>query len=177
MINIPQNFKTSSVAIKPPKIVKVIRKKQNNFPETPWWSPTHDSDRYYSSMLNDKQYIYSFLTPSSALNCFNFLKKFKEINKRYPDLSDGTKIRVKDTMQNNFDIYMHDETIWAIKDKCLTNNIGLVGITYFDYTFVESFLGQKNVFNLSISAVDLLENETIDKEKQIEHFNYLLDID
>jgi hypothetical protein len=175
MINSPGKLR-SSVGVKQPKILKVIRKVE---PATngmgPWWSMAPKDDRYYSSMLNDKQYIYSFLTPASAENCLSFLKKFKEVNKRYPDLSDE-RLKIRKPNQSDFNIYIQDETIWSLKERCLCNNIGLVGITFFEYTYVDSFLGQKNVFNLSISAIDLLENESLDKEGQIEHFNYLLDI-
>jgi hypothetical protein len=46
---------------------------------------------------------------------------------------------------------------------------------FADYTFIDSFLGQKNVFNLSISAIDLLEDISLDNSEHIEHLNYLLD--
>ena len=58
----------------------------------------------------------------------------------------------------------------------MLNNIGLLAINEFDYTFVDFFLGRRNVFNLSMSAVDLLEDEKINRAKQVEHYNYLLEI-
>jgi len=67
--------------VKPPSILKVIRKKELN---TTWW--TSGNEYYYSSFLNDRQHIYSFLNISAAKNCHSFLKKFKEVNKFYPDL-------------------------------------------------------------------------------------------
>ena len=58
----------------------------------------------------------------------------------------------------------------------MLNNIGLLAINEFDYTFVDFFLGKRNVFTLSMSAVDLLEDEKFNRAKQVEHYNYLLDI-
>ena len=44
-----------------PKIIKVIRKKEV-FNDSIWWSPRHGKDKFYSSIVNEKQYIYSFLS-------------------------------------------------------------------------------------------------------------------
>jgi hypothetical protein len=51
-----------------------------------------------------------------------------------------------------------------------------MGISSFEYTFYEKYLSQKNVFNISMSAIDLLENESISQIEHIDNLNYLLDI-
>ena len=50
-----------------------------------------------------------------------------------------------------------------------------MGITTFDYTYCETFLGKKDVFNLTVSGIDLLEDEKLDYSTQLDHLNYLLD--
>jgi hypothetical protein len=69
----------------------------------------------------------------------------------------------------------YDEKLFTLKKKCLINGVGLIGISHFDYNFIDSFFKQKNVFNLSISAVDLLDDISIGKAEQVDHLNYLLD--
>jgi hypothetical protein len=170
MINAPTNFKTYSKVKKPP-IINVIRRKEILEAPSSWWSPEH---RYYSGLFNEKQYIYSFLSKEPANKCIEFLEKYKQVNKRYPDIHGmNTKINKCDDFE--FSIYIDKETLISLKHRCLVNGVGLIGISYFDYTFIDSFLGQKNVFNLSMSAIDLLEDESVDNIEQIENLNYLFD--
>ena len=157
------------IGIKHQNLIKLIK---TTPPRHSWWLPGTKPEMYYSSLLNDKHFIYSFLNEKSAERCVCFLNKYKQINNDYPNINVNDKLTKNYT--SDLEIYIEDESIHSIKYKCSVNNANLAGITYFDYTFVDSFLGKKNVFNLSISAVDLLENEKYDKEKQILHFNYLL---
>jgi hypothetical protein len=156
-------------SIKPPSVLKIIRKKEV-IKNTSCWRP--GEEEYYSSYLNDQRFIYSFLNLSAAKNCYSFLKKYKEVNKVYPDLH-GTILKKK---EEDFFIYIDDEPLITLKKRCLLNNIGLVGISSFDYTYNNYLIGKKNVFNLNFSAVDLLENESLKLPDQIENLNYLLDI-
>lgn len=167
MIKSPSNIKTK---IKSPNLVKVIKTHKNN--SSSWWSNDPNTDLYYSSLLNDKHYIYSFLNEESAQNCIRFLNKYKQINNNYPNISMKDKLIKNRT--DDFEIYIQDESFYSIKYNCMVNSANLAGILYFDYTFVDSFLGKKNVFNLSVSSVDLLENEEYNQHRQITHFNYLL---
>jgi len=158
-----------------PKIIKVIRKKEI-FNDSIWWSPKHGKDKFYSSIINEKQYIYSFLSATAANKCHSFLKKYKEINGKYPDLNGSqSKLKLSKVEDDNFIIYIDEEFLEGLKQRCLLNGVGLIGVSNFEYTFIESLLNKKNVFNLSISAVDLLENENINCDKQIDNLNYLLD--
>jgi hypothetical protein len=169
MINYPKNFKTYSKPHRP-SFIRIIKQRKNH--ERSIWCSPGSVDKIYSSMFNDKQYIYSFLTPESSKNCFQFLKKYKEVNGHYPDLH-GKKY-LKD-VSDDVSIYIDDENLNVLKKKCLLNNVGLVGISDFSYSYIDSLFGKKNVFNLSISAVDLLDDENVDTDEQIEHLNYLLD--
>ena len=62
----------------------------------------------------------------------------------------------------------------GLKKRCLLNGIGLIGISEFEYNFVETFVGAKNIFNLNLSAVDLLQNEECKNFEYIDNLNYLL---
>jgi hypothetical protein len=147
-----------------PKLVKVIRKK--DIVKTSIWTiPEPGRDKFYSSILDDRQYIYSFLNSRSSKNCYTFLKKYKEVNGFYPDLRKNTLKKIDE----NFIIYIDDEFYEGLKQRCLLNGVGLIGISNFEYTFSE------NIFNLHMSAVDLLKNENINCDQQIDNLNYLLD--
>lgn len=158
-------------SITKPCLVQVILKKDIYKPRSAWWCPEKNCDTYYSSFLNKKQYIYSFLDMSSCHRCYSFLEKYKQINGVYPDLHINKK---PSKQQEEGDIYIENDTIDSLKERCKLNRIGLIGITHFNYTHYATFLGKSDVFNLTISAIDLLENsqETIN---EIDHLNYLLD--
>jgi hypothetical protein len=155
-----------------PNILTVIRKRNEVTKYVSWWTPEKNKDTYYSSVLNDKQCIYSFLNTKSAYDCIEFLKSYKKINDTYPGLY---PLNEPGNIKDSGEVYLETDTLYSLRNNCLLNSIGLVGIHSFDYTFYQSYLGKKNVFNLSISAVDLLEDEEIVTKKQINHLNYLLD--
>ena len=171
MINVPNNIMTYAKP-KRPHFVKIIKQRKQLEENSIWCSPEY-SDKIYSSMFNDKQFIYSFLTSDASKSCFHFLKKYHEINGTYPDLH-GKK-NYKDISCKDESIYIEDECLSTLKKKCILNSVGLIGISHFGYTYLESFFGQKNVFNLSISAIDLLDDVSCDNHEQIENLNYLLD--
>ena len=167
MIKNINNFKVNTrVKNKKPVLLNVIRKKNNHFIN--WWDNTGiNEDPFYTGMLNERQYIYSFFNKDSIEKCVSFIKKYKLINGKYPGLIDS--------INENSEVYIDLEPIESIKTRCLLNNIGLIGITNFEYTFYESYLDKKNVFNVSMSGSDLLEQEIIDNATKIDHLNYLLD--
>ena len=174
MINTPNNFKTYVKNKRDLNIVHVIRKRDLKDPQKSWWTHENGEDKYYSSFLQEKHYLYSFTEQHSAERCLAFLKYYNLKNNKYPDLfeNDEGVFHGKETD----DIYIDSDFVGSLKMRCMLNNIGLLAINEFDYTFVDFFLGRRNVFNLSISAVDLLEDEKINRAKQVEHYNYLLDI-
>ena len=100
-----------------------------------------------------------------------FLQKYHKINNKYPDLynTDLKKIIDKDS------IYIDSESTISMKRRCLVNNIGLIGITSFEYTFYDKDPYKKNIFDLSISSIDLLYEEKEQFYEVIENLNELLD--
>lgn len=132
--------------VKQPGIVKTIR--INDGIKNAWWL---NSD-YYSLNFNDKQYIYTFLTRESADNCICLLKKM------YRD-----------------DFYVDDEPTHLMKKRCMLNNIGLVGVTDFNYRQTSTFFEQTDLYMLNISCIDLLADQKLDIDEYVDNLNFLLD--
>ena len=167
------NVLSSRTNIKIPNVLHVIRKKNRLKPhvETYWSNQEIDKDTYYSNILEDKLYLYAFLNDRSAQRCYSFLQKYNIINGRYPSANESDKIS---NFQESGEIYIDTDTCYSLSYRGLLNNIGVMGITTFEYTYCETFLEKKNVFNLTVSGIDLLEDETIDTTTQVNHLNYLL---
>jgi len=168
-------FKMNKVGIIPKSLKKnnnlvyVIRKK--NIPHLSWWE--NRGDTYYSSILkdtsnaNDKRSIYSFMDNKSAMNCLSFINKYKSVNNKYPDDSG-------DSDDSDGMLYVDTEPVFYLQNKCLLNGLGLIGITTFEYTFCKTFLDKNNVFNLTVSGIDLLEGYSLEVD-YIDHLNHLLE--
>jgi len=144
-------------------IVYVIRKK--NIPQMSWWK--NNSDTYYSSVLNDKRSIYAFFSNESAINCLSFINKYKFINNKYPS---DTLVGIDDPGE----LYIDIDTVFYLQNRCLLNRIGLTGIKTFDYTYCKTFLDKKNVFNLTVSGIDLLQDNDLGMANYIDHLNNLI---
>lgn len=160
-------------------IITVIRKRQLTKPQKSWWVQGPHQDRYYSSYILKKHYIYSFKNPEVAKKCVKFLNEYKFKYNRYPDLSnDNNKISTNN--DEDSEIYIDSDIQMSLKYRCSVNNIGLMYIEHFDYKFSKespySILGGNNYYNLDISGVDLLEDDIFNNKRQIEHYEYLLDL-
>jgi hypothetical protein len=177
MIYPPNNFKTHVKNHKELNIVNVIKKKEFLHPQKNWWkigNPNITDDKYYSSILEDKHYLYAFTKLSAAERCYEFLNYYRTKNNKYPDLYGENNSDLYEVEPE--DIYIESDTAHSLKHRCMVNNIGLLGINEFDYTCLDYYLGKRNVFNLTFSAVDLLEDEVVDYKKQIQHYNNLFEI-
>ena len=170
-----------NVLPKAPNLVKVIRKKELYNGEHSWWAPKLETDKYYSSILNEKHFIYSFLTSYAARNCYSFLNKYKEVNKKYPENElNNTLSTSKDQLQNvtstSSGIYIEDESFEKLKRQCRLNGISLLGITKFEYTYEDSVYLKKNIFDITMEASEII-SEDISYADQIKNLNYLLLLD
>ena len=154
--------------IKKPSILRVILKSKS---QESWWNSKINNSEYYSSIIEDKQYIYSFLNEHSANKCIEFLYKYKKVNGNFPNLTGN----VISTNFPNYDIHVDIESLYGLKERCLLNNIGLIGIVSFEYSFINHVFNKKNVFDLNISAIDMLENENQNSIELIDNLNYILD--
>jgi len=122
---------------------------------------------YYSSILGNKHYIYSFQDKKDAMKCMDFLNSHKNLFFKYPSLLKDT-VETNNKYSINSDIYLEQEDLLIVKNMCLVNNIGLINITNFDYTFVL----KKKCFDVNISGTDLLVDEKIpDFKDYIDNLN------
>jgi hypothetical protein len=105
---------------------------------------TKNTQNYYSAYLNNKQNIYSFLNEESAKSCAMFLAEFKSMYNDWPIITEDNDLKnIKiphGRNKNKYDILadeivISDELIENMQSYSIFNNIGLLGITYFDYTF------------------------------------------
>jgi len=133
--------------------------------------PSTNKFKYYSSLLGgDKQYIYSFTSKNLSNKCYDFLKSYKLRYNRYPDLNVNSKMK---KISNDIDISIEIEILNDFKGYCLINNVGLISIDKFDYTFIDNISKRKDIYNLSISAIDLLENEEVSKKDYINNLELI----
>jgi len=147
-----------------PDKVKVlsIKKGYNNI-DTPGMA---FGKNYYSSYIDNKQHIYSFLNNETANTCVAFLKEFKTMYNSWPVINEQNEIMISNQMLSNYineklneDIVINEEEIENMQSYCIFNNLGLLGVTFFDYTF------KKNKIDLYISACSLIpEDMTIDEK-------------
>ena len=177
MLYSPSNYKNSNNTM-----VKLIRKRNFAKPQKSWWVRGPYEDNYYSSYLDNKHYIYSFKNNEAATKCTKFLNEYKFRYNKYPDLVDENYISSDMNNSTNNDdindIYIDMDILSSIKYRCIVNNIGLLCIEHFDYQFIKSSfgLGKGKFYNLDISGIDMMEDEELDLERQIRHYDDLLNL-
>ena len=149
-----------------PNVVYTIRKQENLFRKENWWK--ENKKEYYSNILDDKRFIYTFFNHSDANRCLEFLKKYKTLNGTYPTEMSKLKNKKNDIP---FNLFIEEETVHYLKNSCLLNNIGLMGIYSFDY--IQTNYGK---FDVDFKGKDLLENENLNLRTVIHQLDYLLDL-
>lgn len=120
---------------------------------------------YYSSFIDNKQHIYSFLTDETANTCVSFLTEFKSMYNNWPIINEDNEILLSNRLLGGYknkkitdEVVVNEEEIENMQSYCIFNNLGLLGVTFFDYTF------KKNKIDLYISACSLLPDDiTIDQ--------------
>lgn len=87
-----------------------------------------NSNGFYTSTINDNRTMFSFMNTQSALRCTNFLTHYAEVYGKFPG---STCIPINlDTS-----LTIQEVDIKKVQNTCLLLNLGLIGITEFDYTF------------------------------------------
>ena len=113
----------------------------------------HDRN-YYSAFMNERQHVYSFVNVDSAKRCSRFLSEFKEKYDVFPMLNDLKSIvpikKIKDDID---EIYIQQVETEELQSKCLTFNIGLIGVTAFDYKI------EVDKITVDFEAADLLPDD------------------
>jgi hypothetical protein len=118
------------------------------------------SNKIYTSRVNNEQVLYSFINEISANNCMKFLNVYKNIHGKYPE-NDNSSIQFSNEI-----ITLEEETIGSLQNTCLLLNIGLLGITDFNYSF------NRGLVNVEFKAANLI-TEDLEELKQSEQFNYV----
>ena len=118
------------------------------------------SNKIYTSRVNNEQVLYSFINEISANNCMKFLNVYKNIHGKYPE-NDNSSIQFSNEI-----ITLEEETIGSLQNTCLLLNIGLLGITDFNYSF------NRGLVNVDFKAANLI-TEDLEELKQSEQFNYV----
>jgi len=103
----------------------------------------HDR-RYYSAIINERQHVYSFLQVDTAKRCSMFLAEFKHKYNKFPILDENTlnhmylkpvtqikRIPVHSILST--ELYIKEMDIEELSTRCMSFNIGLIGVDNFDY--------------------------------------------
>jgi hypothetical protein len=113
----------------------------------------HDR-KYYSAFINERQHVYSFVHVDSAKRCSKFLAEFKQKYNVFPMLDDLRSIvpikRIKDYTD---EMYIEQVETEELQCKCLTYNIGLIGVSSFDYKI------EVDKITVDFEAADLLPDD------------------
>lgn len=124
--------------------------------------------KYYSSFLDGRQYIYSFIKNEPLRNCQRFISDYKRIHSTFPP-ADTSYINVPTRSENSDYIYVDTEDTEELQRTCLIYNAGLVAIESFEY------VSGGDAFDVKISAAEILPY--IDHSEQVELLHYALLLD
>jgi len=143
-------------------IVKVIRKRGDYWNSYP---------KYYTSVLNERHYVYCFFNARDVNRCYDFLEKYKSVNGAYPSSFRYNKL----SEAEDFQLEIDSESLIGLKKRCLLNDVGLIGVKDFKYNFIDKTFYKKNIFQIDFDAVDLLDGEPEPHHfEYIDNLNYIL---
>jgi hypothetical protein len=127
----------------------------------------HDK-QYYSSFIDGKQCVVSFMNNQSATKCIQFMNEYKEKYAMYPILGENLmQVRTKQKMHF---VYLKNMEVEKLQMQCMLFNVGLVGIDNFDYQLNNS------KFTLEFGAADLLVNHQPTIQMNIATLNAMWDV-
>ena len=124
--------------------------------------------RYYSSFIRERQHIYSFIRDEPLRNCAKFISDYKRYYKKYPPI-DNLSPRLTTRREKYDNVHVEVADTEVLQRHCLMYNVGLIAIDKFDYIFREG------MFNISISADNILPPINIKERKNLLNYALLLD--
>ena len=127
----------------------------------------HDK-KYYSSFIDGRQCVVSFMNDKSASRCIQFLNEYRDKYSVYPVL--GEDLRQSRINQVPHDVFLQTMEIEKLQTQCILFNVGLVGIDNFDYKL------HLSKFTLEFGAADLLLNQQQTIQMNIATLNAMWDI-
>ena len=125
--------------------------------------------KFYTSFVHDKPTMYSFMNNKSAFGYKKFLTQYKNMYGTYPCISNN-----KSVPDNSLDDYISikETEVKPAQNTCLLLNLGLIGITEFDYEL------HNDRCNLEFNAIDLIgiEHKKIINSPDIDNFFMIMKI-
>ena len=114
---------------------------------------TSGTGRYYTSFIGKRQYVYSFKNTQDAELCRQFLLEHKKRYSMFPRINCGlfAKSIAKDSIKDD-DIIL-EETTPKFETMCLLNNVGIVELKYFNYTYTNSS------YSINLSTSNITPND------------------
>lgn len=149
-----------------------------------------NNNRYYTSIFNDKQSIYTFTNINSANNCAMFLSEFKHRYGKWPQITSEFAKKQEYYEKVQFDmiskedrkpvieifgneLLILDEKLEDLQGNCILNNIGLLAITEFKTTVQDEQISM-NMRAVSIMPEEFEYNTTLINKLQINNLNQLI---
>ena len=117
---------------------------------------------YYSDVLGDTHCVYGFLNRDSALNCREFLVRYRMQHKRYPFIG---QVKVTRYTGTDDSVLLEERTLEDMKNKCVLNGVHLIGIHTFDYQSTEE---------VRLSGTILTEDYEAEQEYIKENLEHLI---
>ena len=126
-----------------------------------------NNNKIYTTSVNNKTTMYSFMDLQSATNCKSFLTNYKKFYGNYPG-KNAKEMEWNGTERTewNEQLEVEEDTIGNLQNTCLLLNIGLLGITQFNYSF------NNKQCNVELQAVDLITDD-LEKFKETDDFRYI----
>jgi hypothetical protein len=106
---------------------------------------------YYTSLINNKHYLYSFKNAGIASKCVDFLKVYKQRYNMYPPINNEEYVPIKILSKKTTDdeIHISTENVNNLLTLCGSTNMELLILNNFDYS-----MGSNNI-DVDFSAIDI----------------------
>jgi hypothetical protein len=106
---------------------------------------------YYTSLINNKHYLYSFKNAGIASKCVSFLSDYKRRYNMYPPINNEEYVPIKIISKKTTDEDLHISTEYVnnLLTLCGTTNMELLILNNFNYT-----IGLNDI-DVEFSAIDI----------------------
>lgn len=128
----------------------------------------HDK-KYYSSFIDDRQCVVSFMNDQSAAKCVQFMNEYRDKYSVYPVLGEELRVNKQIRTESAHNISLQLMNVEKLQTQCMLFNVGLIGVDNFEY--------QMNIskFTLDFGAADLLINRQQTIQMNIATLNAMWD--
>jgi hypothetical protein len=117
---------------------------------------TNGTGRYYSSMIENKQYILAFSNYKMADRCRKFITEHKKQFSCFPRINIGNRsLHTAPDDTSDTHVYI-DEDTGEFMDKCVMYKMHIAELSYFDYTY------KNDAFTVDLTTSRFLESDVLD---------------